>query len=361
MTVLERWLDRAKPIRAGEELDLEPLARYLRAHLPELRPDQPLTIEQFPSGHSNLTYLVRSGSTELVLRRPPFGSKVKSAHDMGREYRVLSKLWRAYPYAPEPLLACEDEGVLGAKFYVMRRLSGVILRKDLPPGLELSPTQVAALHRGLVERLVELHAVDVAAVGLAELGKPEGYVARQVKGWRERYQASRTDDIAAVDTLGAWLDEHIPVSGAPTLIHNDFKLDNVVLSSDDPTRIVGVLDWEMCTLGDPLMDLGTSLSYWIDAADAEPFHAIRWGPTTLPGSLTRPEIAALYAERSGRDVSHVLFYYAFGLFKTAVVLQQIYFRYRQGLTRDERFAPLIFGVRLLAERGVEAVGLGRIG
>jgi len=279
---------------------------------------------------------------------------------MGREHRVLSKLHRVYPLAPEPLLHCDDPSVLGAPFYVMRRIEGLILRKDLPSGLELGAAEIGALHAELVDRLAELHAVDFASAGLGELGKPAGYVERQVRGWTERYAGSQTDDLPAVTELGRWLAEHLPRDGAPALIHNDFKLDNVVLDRHDPTRIIGVLDWEMCTLGDPLMDLGTTLSYWVDADDAEPFHAVRWGPTTLPGSLTRREVAERWAARTGRDVSNVLFYYCFGLFKTAVVLQQIYFRYAKGLTQDERFAMLIHGVRLLAERGVEAIGLGRI-
>jgi aminoglycoside phosphotransferase (APT) family kinase protein len=360
MAQLRRWLDRAKPIRAGEEVDLEPLARYLRQNIAEIPADAALSVEQFPSGHSNLTYLIRAADREYVLRRPPFGSTVKTAHDMGREHRVLSKLHHVYPLAPEPLLFCDDEGVLGAKFYVMRRIQGVILRKDLPPGLALGAAQVTELHQALVGGLSDLHAVDADAAGLGDLGKPAGYVERQVRGWTERYQGSRTDDLPAVDELGAWLAARIPAEAEATLIHNDFKLDNLVLDPDDPTKIVGVLDWEMCTRGDPLMDLGTTLSYWIDASDAEQFHAVRWGPTTIPGSLTRREVADAYAARTGRDVSNVLFYYCFGLFKTAVVLQQIYYRWKQGLTRDERFAMLIHGVRLLAERGVEAIALGRI-
>lgn len=360
MTKDERWLDRARPVRAGEELDLEPVARFLRENVPELQESSEIAIEQFPSGHSNLTYLVRAGERQYVLRRPPFGSKVKSAHDMGREYKVLGKLHRVYPKAPEPIAFCEDENVLGAQFYVMRRIPGIILRKDLPPGLALTPEQVGAVHRALIDGLAELHGLDPKAAGLEDLGKPAGYVERQVSGWTRRYGDSKTDDIAAVDELAKWLAEHRPPESGATLIHNDYKLDNVVLDADDPTRIVGVLDWEMATLGDPLMDLGTSLSYWVEATDSEPFHAIRWGPTMLPGSLTRVELAERYAERSGRDLGNVLFYYCFGLFKTAVVLQQIYYRYAKGLTKDERFAPLIYGVRLLAERGVEALGKGRI-
>ncbi len=252
------------PVRAGEEIDLEPVARYLRAAVPEIGEASEISIEQFPSGHSNLTYLVRAGGRQYVLRRPPFGSKVKSAHDMGREYRVLSALHRVYPLAPEPLAFCEDESVLGAKFYVMRRIEGVILRKDLPPGLELAPERVRALHGNLIDELARLHALDPDAAGLADLGKPVGYVERQISGWTRRYADSKTDDIGAVEELGRWLADHHPPESGAALIHNDYKLDNVVLAPDDPTRIIGVLDWEMATLGDPLMDLGTSLSYWVE-------------------------------------------------------------------------------------------------
>lgn len=356
---MSEHLDEPGSVRKGEELDLEPLARYLREHL-GLSDHAALSIEQFRSGHSNLTYLVRANGDEYVLRRPPFGSKVKSAHDMGREYRVLEKLHRVYPLAPEPLVYCEDDSVLGAKFYVMRRIQGIILRKDLPPGLSLGPEQVRRLHQNLLDNLVSLHAVDYQAAGLGDLGKPGGYVERQVKGWTQRYFGSQTDELESVDRLASWLSQRMPAESGATLIHNDYKLDNVVLDPKDPTRIIGVLDWEMSTLGDPMMDLGTSLSYWIEAADSDEFQLVRWGPTTLPGSLTRRELADRYAEKSGRDVSNILYYYVYGLFKTAVVLQQIYYRYKHGFTRDERFAPLIHGVRVLCERGVQAIELGRV-
>jgi aminoglycoside phosphotransferase (APT) family kinase protein len=360
MVLFERYLDRSRPVRAGEEIELEPLARYLREHVPEIGGNAEISIEQFPAGHSNLTYLVHAAGRYYVLRRPPFGSKVKTAHDMGREYRVLEKLHAVYPLAPEPLAYCEDESVMGAKFYVMRRLSGIILRKDLPTGLELDKQQVRALHTELVRRLVELHALDYSAAGLGDLGKPAGYVERQVRGWTERYAASKTDQIESVERLARWLGDHLPSESGATLIHNDYKLDNVVLDPENPTRIIGVLDWEMATVGDPLMDLGTSLGYWIEPGDSDEFQVIRWGPTALPGSLTRREIVQLYREMSGRPLPDPLFYYCFGLFKTAVVLQQIYYRYHRGLTRDERFAMLIHGVRLLADRGVGALDLGHI-
>jgi aminoglycoside phosphotransferase (APT) family kinase protein len=352
-------LDKPGTIRSGEELELEPLARYLRDAL-RLGADTTLTIEQFPSGHSNLTYLVHTGDRDFVLRRPPFGSKVKSAHDMGREYRVLSKLHAVYPLAPEPLVYCEDESVIGAKFYVMRRVRGIILRRQLPPGLDFGPERVRKLHQTLIDNLVALHAVDFEAAGLGDLGKPEGYVERQVSGWTQRYFGSQTDDLPSVERLAGWLSEKMPKESGAALIHNDYKLDNVVLDPDDPTRIVGVLDWEMSTLGDPLMDLGTSLSYWVQADDSDELKLVCWGPTSIPGSLRRQELADRYADKSGRDVSNVLYYYAYGLFKTAVVLQQIYYRYKQGMTKDERFAPLIHGVRVLADRGVSAIEAGRI-
>lgn len=357
---MTQHVDQPGNIRAGEELELEPLARYLRARLPELGESTEVAVEQFPRGHSNLTYLIRAGGREYVLRRPPFGSKVKSAHDMGREYRVLSKLHAAYPLAPEPLLHCDVEAVIGAPFYVMRRIEGIILRKDLPPGLSLDQDAVRRLHTQLIDELARLHGLDYAAIGLGDLGKPEGYVERQVTGWTKRYAGSQTDAIASVDQLAKWLAEHRPAESGAALIHNDYKLDNVVLDPKDPTRIIGVLDWEMSTVGDPLMDLGTTLSYWIEAGDKDEFQMVRWGPTAEPGSLTRRELVARYEERTGRAVKEPLFYYCFGLFKTAVVLQQIYYRYAKGLTKDERFAMLIHGVRVLADRGVEALELGHL-
>ena len=352
-------VDKPKRVREGEELDVQRLGAFLKDSVPELRDvADDLVVEQFPSGHSNLTYLLRLGSREYVLRRPPFGSKVKSAHDMGREYRILSRIHAVFPKAPEPLVFCSEPEVLGADFYLMRRLNGIILRKDLPQGLTMTAEQTRRLHEALVDTLVELHAVDHEAAGLGDLGRPEGYVERQVTGWTNRYAGSQTDDIPVVHEVARWLAEHRPAETGASLIHNDFKLDNVVLDPDDPTGIVGVLDWEMSTIGDPLMDLGTTVSYWIDADDEGPMQTLRWAPTTVPGSMTRRELATRYAEKSGRDTSNILYYYVFGLFKTAVVIQQIYYRYKQGLTKDERFAPLILGVQVLANQAAHAIEVG---
>jgi aminoglycoside phosphotransferase (APT) family kinase protein len=282
-----------------------------------------------------------------VLRRPPFGSKVKSAHDMGREVAVLSKLAPVFSRAPRVIAYCDQPDVLGAPFYLMERRRGVILRRDLPEGL--GPDRIAHLCEALVDCLVDLHAVDYRAAGLGDFGKPVGYVERQVKGWSERYLNSQTDDIAAMTEVAAWLDAHRPPDGAPALIHNDFKFDNVIF---DPSldHITGVLDWEMATIGDPLMDLGTSLSYWMQADDAPLFQQPIFGITIRPGMWRRADVAARYFERSGRRTDQLVFYYAFGLFKTAVVLQQIYYRYAKGLTQDPRFAPFIAVVRALADQ-----------
>jgi aminoglycoside phosphotransferase (APT) family kinase protein len=342
-----------KPVRAGEELDLERLGAWLRAQ--GLTFDA-IALEQFPGGHSNLTYLVTLDGKELVLRRPPFGSKVKTAHDMGREHRVLSKLAAVYPKAPRPLFLCEDESVIGAKFYLMERVSGVILRQSPPRDVTVTADQLRRVDEALVDTLAELHAIDHRAVGLGDLGNPDGYVLRQVTGWAKRYQDAKTDEIPDVERVGAWLAAHLPASPPATIIHNDFKHDNVVLDAGDLGRVIAILDWEMTTIGDPLMDLGTTLSYWVEPGDPEPMRMLRFGPTTLPGSLTRAEVAARYAEKSGRDVGAIGFYHCFGLFKNAVVAQQIYARWKAGLTRDERFATLIHGVRLLAGQAAGMIG-----
>ena len=253
-------IDQPQPTRAGEELDASKLEVLLKAHFPELQ--GPIEVTQFSKGYSNLTYLLRFGEREMVLRRPPFGAKIKSAHDMGREFRILSRLMEVYPKVPRPLAYCDDEIVLGAPFYVMERVRGVILRAKAPEGLDLPPPLMKRISESFIENLVAIHAVDYAAAGLADLGKPEGYVARQVEGWARRYPNARTDDIPEMDRLATWLNEHKPADSGACLIHNDYKYDNLVLAPDDLTQIVACLDWEMATLGDPVMDLGSTLGYW---------------------------------------------------------------------------------------------------
>ncbi len=346
----DAWLDRAKPVR--EALDLERLAPYLQQAL--ALPDARVTVQQFPGGHSNLTYLVKIGERELVLRRPPFGAQVKTAHDMDREFRILSRLAPIYPAAPRPLLLA-DEAVLGARFYVMERVRGVILRSRLPAGLELGPELARKLSAAAVETLAELHAIDIEATGLATIGHPDGYVRRQVEGWTKRYAAAVTDELPAMDRVAAWLAANMPESGPPTLLHNDLKYDNLVLDPDDLTRVRGVLDWEMATVGDPLMDLGTALCYWVEAEDPPAVRAFAFGPTAVPGSYTRREFAEHYSRLTGRSLEHLAFYSAFGLYKTAVVAQQIYVRFVRGHTKDPRFAMMIEGVKALAGQAERAI------
>lgn len=353
------WTDRAGAVREGELLDAERLARYLHEQL-GIDADGPIAITQFPSGHSNLTYLVRVGERELILRRPPFGSRVKTAHDMGREYRILSQLHRVLPQAPRALAYCDDAAVLGAPFYVMERLVGVILRRRLPAGLAIDADTARRLSEAFVDQLAALHAVDYHVAGLGDLGKPEGYVERQVSGWTRRYQDARTDEIADVEWIAQWLAGCIPPESGAALVHGDFKYDNLVLDAADLTRVVGILDWEMATLGDPLVDLGVALGYWVQADDSQILRQFAFGPTDLPGTLTRRELAERYAARTGRSLDHLVFYYCFALFKTAVVAQQIYYRYRQGLTKDPRFAALGEGVKVLARAAVVAAESGRV-
>src|SRR5579884_1897099 len=350
-SIADHLQDSTKPVRSGEELDLARLEPYLRGHFPDLQGE--LVVQQFPSGHSNLTYSIALGEKEMVLRRPPFGSKVKSAHDMGREFHVLQKLHTAYP-APKPLLYCTDESILGAPFYVMERVRGIILRRDLSPELKLPPDTARRLSESFIDHLAALHLLDYKFLGLGELGKPQGYLERQVRGWTERYHGSKTHDLPEVAPLSAWLQEHMPAHSDATLVHNDYKFDNMVLDPADITSIKAVLDWEMCTLGDPLTDLGAALAYWVDPEDPSEMQAIRWGPTNDPGMLRRVELAQHYAEKTGRDLSEINFYYVFAMFKLAVIIQQIYYRYFHGFTKDERFAGMGKIARMLMRVGLNA-------
>jgi aminoglycoside phosphotransferase (APT) family kinase protein len=357
-SVLKDFLDHPTAIRSGEELPLAALEKFLLRHFPASK--GPLAAEQFPSGHSNLTYLVRLGNQEMVLRRPPFGSKVKTAHDMGRECRVLSKLHSAYPEAPRVMLFCDDKSILGSPFYLTEPVRGIILRKDPPEGLNFSPDVARRLSESFIDNLARLHGLDYTAIGLGDLGKPQGYLERQVHGWIDRYHGSQTRDLPEVERIAAWLTERMPQMKEATLIHNDYKYDNMILDPDDVTKIISVLDWEMCTIGDPLSDLGTALAYWVDAQDSDELQQVRWCPSNYPGSLTRAQLVESYALATGRDVSSMEFYLSFARFKVAVILQQIYYRYHQGLTQDQRFASLPRKIETLLRASVHAAETGEI-
>ncbi len=347
-------IDRAKEVREGEELDIKAVSAYLQETVPEITRE--VTVKQFPSGYSNLTYLLQSGEKEYVLRRPPFGKKAKTAHDMGREYRMLSALCPVFPYCPRPIVNCEDESVIGAPFYVMERLEGIILRKDIPPGIAFSPSDAWQLCEILVRVQYELHSVDYKSIGLADFGNPKGYVRRQVEGWSRRYRDARTPDAKDFETVMGWLHEKMPPdTDSPCIIHNDYKFDNVVLDPDEPLKIIGVLDWEMSTIGDPLMDLGSSLAYWVNHDDPDMLKMVRTLPTTEEGMMKRDDQVEYYAKLSGMKIDNFDFYLTFGLFRLAGIAQQIYYRYYHGQTKDERFKMLIHAVNILEGTAMKIV------
>jgi len=346
--------DEPSKIREGEELDKTVIYDFLKTNLPDIKGE--LEIRQFPSGFSNLTYLVKAGQREMILRRPPFGKKAKTAHDMSREYNILKALKPVFPYCPEPLIYSEDDKIMGCPFYIMERINGIILRKDLPPGLTLSAKNAGTLSENLISILCRLHSVDYAKAGLADFGKPDGYVKRQVEGWSGRYRDARTADAPDFEKVMQWLHDKMPgESGIVGIIHNDYKFDNAVLSPSDPTEIIGILDWEMATLGDPLMDLGASLAYWVEKDDPPALQAIRQMPTNIEGMLTRKQQVELYGELMGVKIDNFDFYYCFGLFRLAVIAQQIYYRYFNGQTKDQRFKSLIFAVKVLENTALDVM------
>ncbi len=347
-------MDRAETIRPGEEIDPAAVKAFLQKNIQGLFGD--IAITQFPSGYSNLTYLIDMGGCQMVLRRPPIGARVKAGHDMGREYKVLKALHPVFPYCPEPLAYTDDLSIIGAPFFVMEKLSGIILRKDLPRELSFSENQARQLCVTLIDLLADIHAIDIQKASLDFIGKPQGYVQRQVEGWSARYRKARTDDAPDCETVMAWLADKMPEdTNHPTLVHNDYKFDNVVLNPKRPEKIVGVLDWEMTTCGDPLMDLGNCLAYWVEKNDPKDMQMMRTMPTSMSGALTRQEILDQYENRTGRSTRQFDFYYCFGLFRLAVIAQQIYYRFFHKITNNKRFAMLIFAVTGLEKTALRVI------
>ncbi len=347
-------IDESGPIRIGEELDIHSVDGFLKRLDPSLLGVPAIT--QFPGGASNLTYLVRYDNRELILRRPPQGHKAKSAHDMGREARIMGALKAHYPYVPAVLAFCDDASFLGCEFYVMERIRGLIPRQDLPEGLDLSTADTRQLCLNVIDKLIELHQVDWKAAGLESLGKGDGYMQRQISGWSDRYRMARTDNAVDFESVMAWLAAHMPAQDSTTcLIHNDFRFDNVVLDPEHPTKVIGVLDWEMATLGDPLMDLGNSLAYWVQADDDATYLRMRRQPTHLPGMLTRREVIDYYVARTGRRVDDMTFYLIHGLFRLAVIVQQIYYRYHHGQTTNPAFKGFVHITNYLEQRCLKLI------
>ncbi|HVO26945.1 MAG TPA: phosphotransferase family protein [Candidatus Margulisiibacteriota bacterium] len=342
------------PIREGEDFDHARLAEYLKGKLPHS--ERALEVVQFAGGHANLTYLLRYGDAEYVLRRPPLGPVAPSSHDMGREYRVLSVLYQGYRCAPRAYLFCEDPAIIGAPFFIMERRRGIVVRRAVPPqwGGGTDPVVNRKISEVLIDTLADLHDVDPRAVGLETLGKPDGFMRRQIDGWTGRYERAKTKDVPIVGEMAQWLRDHLPPSPTPTLLHNDWRLDNMMLDANDPGRCEAVFDWDMCTIGDPFADLGTLLSAWIEESEGNPGQGQVGMPSNTPGFLTRREAVQRYGQRRGIDISNVPYYYVFGIYKIAVVLQQIYHRYHLGQTKDQRFQFFEQGAEMLFWKAKES-------
>lgn len=339
-------------VRPDERFDEARLQTYLRGRLPAA--EELLTVRQFSGGKANLTYLLRFGDMqEFVLRRPPLGPYAPTAHDMGREYRVLSVLRGAFRFAPRVYLYCDDKSVLGAPFFIMERCHGVVIRDAMPEQFAADPAAPRKISEALVDALAAFHAVDYAALGLSDLGRPVGFVQRQVEGWYRRWQAAKLDASRDVDELYRWLSERLPKSDYHSLVHNDYKLDNTMFDSGDPARLVAVFDWDMCTLGDPLSDLGALLTYWTQPDDPAHVKLIGTMPAGDFSFFTRGEIVERYAAKSGRDLTDIRFYHVLGIFRLLVILQQIYIRYVRGFTQDRRFADMGVVVDALAQWGLD--------
>ena len=349
------FLDKATAVRIGDEINSPPFLSFLEEKLAEY-PGQ-IEILQFPGGYSNLTYLIKKGSSEFVLRKPPHGANIKSAHDMGREYKVLSLLKPVYAKIPGPICFYEDHNLLGAPFYLMERVKGLILRNQIPKGMKMTADSFNQLSRNTIDNLAKLHELDIKATGLSDLGKPAGYVQRQVEGWIKRYFNAETDLIKAMNETASWMQSNIPPQTQPAFIHNDYKYDNLMLDPET-LEIKALLDWEMATVGDPLMDMGTCLGYWAEQGDHPALKS--FGLTAYEGNLNRQEIVERYTVVSGNNTEHIVFYYVFGCFKIAVIAQQIYARYKQGLTKDTRFASLIYVTNACAENTANAIKFNRI-
>ncbi|PRC95024.1 putative aminoglycoside phosphotransferase [Solimicrobium silvestre] len=347
-------LDQAGKVRSGEELPLEQITAFLNNAgmnlngIPEL--------SQFPGGASNLTYLLKYADAELILRRPPIGHKAKSAHDMVREAKLMQALKPVYNYVPKVLAICEDSTIMGCDFYVMERIHGIIPRQNMPESLNLTVQDTHTLCLNVIDKMIALHQIDYQAAGLQGLGRGAGYVQRQISGWSERAVQAKTDNSADFSEIVAWLEQHKPAQDAATcLIHNDFRFDNVVLNPQNPLEVIGVLDWEMATLGDPLMDLGNTLAYWAQSDDDAIFLSMRRQPTHLPGMLTRQEVIAYYLEKMGLEVENSDFYVIFGLFRLAIIIQQIYYRYHHGQNKNPQFAEFVNITNYLQKRCLKLI------
>lgn len=338
-------LDQPSTLREADSFNTEAVQAFVLQHAPHAQGD--MKVRQFKGGASNLTYQLDFDNASFIMRTPPPGTKAKSAHDMGREFRIMQKLKPVYPTVPDMIAFCTDESLIGREFYLMQKLVGIIPRANLPKDVKLSEQQVRSLCTHVIDKLVELHKVDYAAAGLHDLGKGAGYVQRQITGWCDRYQKALTPNVPSCQRVMDWLKNNMPADVATCIIHGDFRFDNVVLDANEPTKVIGVLDWEMATLGDPLMDLGNSLAYWVEATDPLPLRLTRRQPTHLQGMMTRDEVVDYYCQKMGFEKIDFQFYRIYGLFRLAVIAQQIYYRYYHKQTTNPQFKNFHLLVRYL--------------
>ncbi len=341
-------------VRKGEELPEEKLKEFLVQKELINSTDSELFVKQFTHGYSNLTYLLNIEDREFVLRKPPVGA-IKRGHDMSREFKVQSGVQKGFSKVPEMFAYTDDESIMGSEFYLMEKVNGIILNYKEAKNRNIAPDQYEIIASSWLDTFTELHQLDVEAVGLSDLGRPQGYVERQVTNWGKQYLKAATEDVAVAKMVMQWMEEHQPKEYEHCLIHNDYKYDNVVFKDDSWQEITAVLDWEMATLGDPLMDLGTSLGYWTVTTDHDFVKQGIPSPTVFEGNPIRSEIVEMYAKKSGKDIRNIVFYYAFGLFKIAVIAQQIYYRYNKGLTTDPRFANLNKASELCCNLAMRAI------
>ncbi len=350
-------VDSAKSVRQGEELPLEQVDSWLKQQLSGLTGTP--EVSQYSGGASNWTYCLEYPGKSLILRRAPAGTKAKGAHDMGREYRLQKAIKAVFPYVPDMLAMCEDEAVIGTDFYVMEKLTGIIPRKNLPKGLTLSESQTRKLCENVLDCMIELHQIDVEKAGLQSLAKGSGYIQRQIEGWSGRFKKAKTWNVPSGRYVMQWLQQNQPAKETICLTHNDFRFDNVVLDPADPTRVIGVLDWELATLGDPMMDLGNTLAYWVEENDDFLAHSTRRQPTHLKGMMTRKQVVQYYCDKTGRDANDFTFYEVYGLFRLAVIVQQIYYRYHHKQTRNPAFKHFWVFVHYLLHRCKKAIKQGK--
>lgn len=340
--------DTAGKVREGEALAIEPLLQWLHQHISDLHGDMRVT--QYTGGASNWTYCLSFDNKELILRRPPAGTKAKGAHDMGREYRLQHALKSVFDKVPNMLGYTDDESIIGAEFYIMEKLNGIIPRKYFPRGVDLSKEQASQLCKNALDELISLHNVDYQSANLHHIGKGAGYAERQISGWIMRYSKAKTWNVPSAKRIMAWLEQNLPRKETICITHNDYRFDNLVLDVNDPTKILGILDWELATLGDPLMDLGNSLAYWVQADDDIFARSTQRQPTNIPGMMSRQEVINYYCQKQSLEPDALTFYEVYGLFRLAGIVQQIYYRYHHKQTRNKAYKNLWFFVHYLIYR-----------